>query len=223
MADVTWYQVPSSDVVQLNDQDVGGYWAPISNSIVIAGNGMFEGGFVRHEMLHALVRARKGHSRSDFLEKCAGVVTCGVDCVRDAGEFPAPGANVAQVSSDVLEVSASLIPSVPLQSVDGGFFTIVVTAKNPKPYPVVIVLNPPGWDRLFSYNIGELGKTETAIDPELSYFKAGETKQHYFDFNLGPTTIAPHTLSAGSYTLVAGYDDKKVTVEGLLIGDPNLK
>ena len=59
----------------MSGREVGGYWTPGSNSIVLAGNGVLEGSFVRHEMLHALTRAPKGHKREDFLDKCGGVVS----------------------------------------------------------------------------------------------------------------------------------------------------
>ena len=222
LADIAWYQVPGSDVVELSGQEVGGYWTPASNSIVLAGNGVLEGSFVRHEMLHALIRASSGHKREDFLEKCGGVVSCASNCLRDAGSFPDPDASVARVSSDVLDVSVSLMPGLPQQSTDDGFFTLVVTARNPRDYPIVVLLSPPGWNRIFSYTLtgplGALGNIETSSDAEVSYFKPGESKQHYFDLNIGTAVIAPRTLTAGSYKLIAAYDDNRVTRENVQIG-----
>jgi hypothetical protein len=189
LADITWYQVPGSDVVELS--------------------------------LQALIRAAKGHKREDFL-KCGGVVSCAADCIRDAGTFPTPDPIVVRVSSDVLEVSASFMPTIPLASTDGGFFTLVVTARNPRNYPIVVLLNPPGWNRIFAYTLtgplGSLGIVETSSDPGFSYFKPGESKQHYFDLNIGSAVLAPRTLPAESYSLIASYDDNRVMRGDVQIG-----
>jgi hypothetical protein len=120
------------------------------------------------------------------------------------------------------DVSTSFIPSLPLQSTDGGFFTLVVTARNPKDYPVFVLLNPPGWNRIFAYTLsgplGVLGNIETSSDPGFSYFKPGESKQHYFDLNIGPALMPPRTPPTGSYSLTASYDDNRVTRENVQIG-----
>ena len=226
-ADVTWFQVPASDVVENNGKEVGGYWAPVSNSIVLAGNLVLDGSLVRHEMLHALIRARSGHRREYFLERCGGVVFCDSLCVEDAGSFPTPGSSVARVSSDVLEVSVSLMPSLPLQSTDGGLFTVVVSARNTKEYPVVVQLYPSWSKQTFSVAVfgplGGLGNSEMVRDPEFVFFQPGEVKQHYFDLQIGSKIETPSILPPASYTLVAGYDTKYLTRENVQIGSTAIK
>ena len=221
LADVTWYQVPGSDFVESNGRDVGAYWAPASNSIVLAGNGVLEGGFVRHEMLHALIKARSGHPREQFLEKCGGIVSCISACIEDAGAFPTPDSTTALVSPDVLEVSTSLIPNLPLQSIDDGLFTLVVTAKNTGQIPVFVLLEQP-WNRTFTYNLfgpqGSLGQSEILLDPGFRYFKPGESKRHYFDLRIGPSVMGTRAVPPGPYTVIASYDRKQVRLENVQIG-----
>ena len=69
---------------------------------VLAGTDTIEGSVVRHEMLHALVRA-KGHPRAQFLQRCGGIVACGPDCVHDAGPAAAPAAGTPVVRAMALK------------------------------------------------------------------------------------------------------------------------
>src|SRR5688500_4303804 len=87
LAFVSWHVVPGASTVPLNGQLVDGYWSGASNRIVIAEKARLAGGKVRHEMLHALIKAR-GHPRGKFLADCGGVVACPVPCVSDAGPPP---------------------------------------------------------------------------------------------------------------------------------------
>ncbi|HLE56718.1 MAG TPA: hypothetical protein VJB15_06525, partial [Rhodothermia bacterium] len=128
MSNVSWYQVPGSESVDGNGKDVGGYWAPVSNSIILGGQLVLDGALVRHEMLHALVRQVKAHPREYFLDRCGGVVSCSSGCVADAGPAPKVDATVARVTSDVLKLHLSIIPNSPSSSIDGGVFAISVTA-----------------------------------------------------------------------------------------------
>lgn len=220
-SDVSWYQVPGSDVVAVHGRDAAGYWAPVSNSIVLAGTGVFTGVVVRHEMLHALLRETKGHSREAFLSRCGGVVSCSPECVADAGPPPKPDASVARVPSDALELGTALIPESPTIAVDGGVFTLVVTAKNPNQYPIVVILEPTGFNRTFFYSMigsdGGLGSYEVALDPAATYFAAGEVKRQYFDFMIGATR-GSFTIRPGKYTFYGGFDNRWVTRENVAIG-----
>jgi hypothetical protein len=226
LSDITWYQVPGTDVVEQNGRSVGGYWAPVSNSIVLAGNGMLEGSIVRHEMLHALIRARSGHLRQQFLERCGGIVTCGPGCVQEAGPPQLPAPSVVRVGSDAVRVDAHLIPDVPLVSEDDNFFTIAITATNDREYPIVVVLNPSSPNRTFSYTLlgeaGGLGAFTTATDAGIWYFKARETKQQYFDLRIGITTSPPNTLALGLYGLHAGFADNVIFLPNIRLGESGL-
>jgi hypothetical protein len=129
---------------------------------------------------------------------------------------------VPRIASSALEVRTSFIPATPSEAVDGGFFTLVVSARNPEPYPIVALLDPQWTSRTFFYTLlgpaGGLGSYETMSDLGVTYFKAGETKTQYFDLNLGGAVIPPHTVSAGSYTLYAGFGQKQGVFEGIQLG-----
>ena len=218
--DVTWYQVPNSDVVRLNGKTVGAYWAPTSNSIVLAGNGMMVGDFVRHEMLHAIIR-KSGHPREDFIERCGGAVTCASDCVREAGPGPNPDTVSAKLPSDSLLITVSTQPALPSKSVDDGFFTIVVSARNPGNATVAVSqdLTDPGFSYTMSGPLGTVGGGETIFDPGRTVFAPGETKVKYFDLQVGlATALLQHTVAPGLYTLVAGYNKKQLRLTGVRIG-----
>jgi hypothetical protein len=220
MSNVSWYQVPGSDVVDSNGEDAAGYWAPVSNRIVLAGSGTLVGELVRHEMLHALIREPRGHSRAFFLERCAGVVSCGPTCRSDAGPAPPIDPMVQRVSSDVLELSVSVVPERPNSSVDGGVFTIIVTAHNPKPYPVVVTLDPSALKRTFFYKLfgpsGAIGNSERALDAGITHFGPGATKHQYFDLSIGNTNEG-RTVRPGAYTIYGGYDNRWIEVENFVI------
>ena len=220
MSKVSWYQVPGSDVVDSNGEDVAGYWGPISNSIVLAGNGILFGDLVRHEMLHALVREQSGHSRAFFLEKCAGVVSCGPKCRSDAGPAPSIDPMVQRVSSDVLELSVSVVPEHPTSSVDEGVFAIIVAAHNPNPYPVVVTLNPSALNKTFFYSlftpVGGIGNWELALDNGVTHFGPGATKRQYFDLSIG-TRNDGRTVPPGLYTIYGGYNNRRIEVKNFVL------
>jgi hypothetical protein len=218
--DVTWYQVPNTDFVRLRGKNVGAYWAPVSNSIVLAGNGLMQGDFVRHEMLHAVLR-KGGHPYADFIQRCGGAVTCAGDCVTEAGAGPNPDTVSLKLPADSLVLSVSTQPQPPSETVDDGYFTIVISAKNPRTVPVAVILDltNPG----FSYNLfgpqGSFGESESVVDRGRSVFAAGETRVKYFDLRIGPFTQAvQHAVVAGSYTIIGGFSGKRITLTGVRIG-----
>jgi len=221
MSDVSWYQVPGSESVDDNGKDVGGYWAPVSNSIILGGKLVLDGGLVRHEMLHALVRQLRGHPREYFLDRCGGIVVCSAGCVADAGPAPNVDATVARVTSDVLELYLSIVPNSPSASIDGGVFGISITATNPNSYPIVVDTNPNGSNNSFFYTLfgpaGGIGSSDGALDPSVRYFAAGETKRHYFDFSIG-AGLGRGIVPPGIYRVYGGYDIRGVALEGVTIG-----
>lgn len=208
---VSWLVVPNSDLVDRDGKYVAAYWAPVSNRIILAGNEEFNGSIVRHEMLHALIGPRSGHPREYFIDLCGGVVSCGPDCVSDAGAAPPPPTNAIVVDRDKLRLDASLIPAEPSASAEEGMFTVAVTATNPNTYPIVIQLESIQRNEAFSYTLSGddlVGQSERIFDASQTYFRGGETKRRYFDLtltgNAGARAIAP-----GSYTLVGGFNGVK--------------
>lgn len=222
MSEVSWYDVPGSETVEYPGNEVSGYWSAASNRIVLAGNLTLAGDVVRHEMLHALLRNVKGHPREYFLERCGGVVSCTSSCVTDAGPAPGIDATTEHVTSDVLKLFVSVVPGSPSTAVDGGVFTVIVTATNPNSHAIVITQSATALNRSFFYSLlldsgGSIGGSVDVLDSGMRYFAAGETKRQYFDVSIGPA-VAGHTVRAGTYRLYAGYETRGVSLEGVAIG-----
>ncbi len=221
MSDVSWYQVPGTQTLDLAGDEVSGYWTQHSNSIVLAGEATLAGVVVRHEMLHALLRNVKGHPREYFLERCGGVVSCASSCVTDAGPAPNVDWKTERVTSNVLKLFVSVVPNAPISSVDGGVFTVIITATNPNSHAIVVTPNVDAMSHSFFYTLsgpaaGISGWTDV-LDSGMRYFVAGETKRQYFDFSIGPE-FAGHTVPPGTYRLYAGYETRGVALEGVTIG-----
>jgi hypothetical protein len=205
LGDIQWYAVPRQLWNPANNNDrVEGYWSQASNRIVLNSDHTIDGGVVRHEMLHALVRAG-GHSRKAFLQDCGGVVSCPPQCVGDAGAAVTPDPATPRVSPSALEVTSSVSPASPGSAIDGGLARFTISAHNPFPYPIVVVLpNPPGLGlpKTYSYDIEQIGGIglstgDLAVDNGGTYFAPGETKRDVFDFVVAP-------IPAPAYGVVAG-------------------
>jgi hypothetical protein len=217
LADVSWYVVPGAAEISASGDQVSAYYTAGNHTIVLAGESLYDGGTVRHEMLHAL-RRRPGHPRSDFLENCGGIVDCSTKCIADAGPLQIDP-SITRVSSDVLELAVHVVPAHPTMAEDGGVFSVIVTAKNPRPYSVVIE-GVPLLQSFYFELLGTVGGIGSAIpirDGSVTLFVAGETKQQLFDLVLG-STIRGFPISPGEYRLIGGYDRQYVFREGVLIG-----
>ena len=221
MSDVSWYQVPGTQTLDLAGDEVSGYWTVHSNSIVLAGEATLAGVVVRHEMLHALLQKVRGHPREYFLERCGGVVSCASSCVTDAGPAPNVDATTERVTSDVLKLFVSVVPNAPSSSVDAGVFTVIVTASNSNSYPIVITPSAAALNHSFFYTLsgvaGGISGWVDVLDSGMRYFAAGETKRQYFDFSIG-ANLGGHTVTPGAYRLYAGYETRGVALEGVTIG-----
>ena len=222
LSSVSWFVVPGVSTIPLNGKPVEGYWSLAGNRIVIAGAGRLSGGIVRHEMLHALMRA-VGHSRAKFLQDCAGVVYCTEGCISDAGPPPAPDPAAIQVGPEGLEVRVDVQPATPSRAVDEGFFAVIVSVRNPATVPVVVKLPPqPIGDGPTTFRFDILGQStvlsgnELALDPSVTTFAAGETKRHIFDFRIA-TEPGSRSLAPGTYTLRAGYSGHLVNAAPLVL------
>lgn len=223
LSGVQWWEVPDVATFATPDHgNVQAYWSAGSNQIVLAGAAASDGAVVRHEMLHALLR-RAGHPRAEFLERCGGVVDCGASCVRDAGPAPAPDA-ATDVYPSALEVGVALAPAVPTAARDDGHFAVVVTARNPAPAAVSVLLRHDpflpfryGWGLVVAGPDGVVQLREPVRDPGLVRFAAGEEKRFVFDLVVGAATMARH-VPAGTYTLTASFGGAVLTRPGVRIG-----
>jgi hypothetical protein len=191
-ADVLWYRVPGVDVIPAWDgTSVNARWDASENRIVLAGDTEFAGDLVRHEMLHALLRAG-GHPRNEFIARCAGVVVCTKDCITEAGPAPQPDPAAKLVPPSALEIGVEVTPGAPSSSLNGGNFMIVVTARNPSTFPLIVQL-PPSGDAgpsvSFSYDIVGSPISSSydmrAEVPEVTRFAPLEAKRFIFDFHIG--------------------------------------
>jgi hypothetical protein len=194
LAAVRWYVVASDTALRVGGRAASGYWTPSANRIVLLKDITRDGAAVRHEMLHALVRARDhaGHPRGAFLERCGGVVGCGPECVADAGPAPAAPAGAARVVPSALAVTAEVTPAAPAASVDGGHFALTIRVRNPAPHAVVVV-RPAGADPTdwpggvpgYRWELrgppGALVGGVTPADPAGVVFRAGEEKRYVLD------------------------------------------
>jgi hypothetical protein len=209
---VSWYS--TSDT--LRDPNTGriieGYWSAGSNRVVLDADAKLDGSVVRHEMLHALLH-EGGHSRAQFLARCAGVVSCSLACVSDAGPAPPVSPGTVQVLPAALVVAITVEPAAPTATQDGGFFTITVTATNPASDPVTVLLPLPARPpRTFAFDLtGPSGRSIDGvfeIDESAATFAPGETKQQVFDFVIGQLPFT-RSLPPGNYTVVGSFGGKE--------------
>jgi hypothetical protein len=190
LANVAWFYVPGTSKITFDQREVDGYWSLHGNQIVLAGDAVYDGQSVRHEMLHALLpTARGGHPRSYFLGACAGVVACTANCVEGTASRD-PAAVI--VAADSLSLSVEVRPVPAGAQVDGGVFTAIVLARNTAAHPVIVdsprvrSTYPPtfGFD-LRDPGIGSVIGGTYAVDSSALFFAPGETKRYLFDFVMG--------------------------------------
>lgn len=226
-ADVSWFVVPDVSSFTFENGPVSGYWTAGSNRIVLADSSRLDGSVVRHEMVHALIRTT-GHPRSAFLEKCAGLVSCTPECVADAGPAGTGNIGYANVPPDSIDVSIEILPNPPTFAVDGGVFSVVVSARNRAQHPVNVSL--PVVNGLpvapFAYEIRWLATPGPRIagtfdlsDPSVTTFAPGETKRHYFDFNIG-TIVRNRTVAPAVYRVTGSYATRSAVLTPIAIAPP---
>lgn len=211
---VSWYIVPDVSNVPGDDPDVAGYWYAAGDRIVLAGASEWDGTLVRHEMLHALLRSG-GHPRNEFLGACRNIVVCVKACIADGGPAPTPDPLAVAVSPARLDIAVHVTPIPPIDTADGGYFMMIVTARNPLTTPVIVQLpasSDAGPPVSFSYRVtstiaGEAGQSYDmrADVPEDSSFAAGEVKEFIFDFHIVPNAATFFELSPGTYVFAGGY------------------
>jgi hypothetical protein len=210
--DVAWYVAPTAyEIPRTNG--LAGIWVPDGNRIVLAGgyDGVSDGELVRHEMLHAILHGG-GHPRDMFVGRCQGVVVCIDECVTESSP-PQPDPLARPEPPTALEVTVNVVPITPSSATWDGYFMMIIHARNPASYPVVVQL-PPSGDAgppvSFSYRLQSLGANifyDMREDyPEVTRFGAGETKQFIFDFHNVQGSYR-YDLSPGTWTFNGAYGE----------------
>jgi hypothetical protein len=223
LAAVTWYK--TDEVVHdVNTGDVVlGYWSAASNRIVLTTASMLDGGTVRHEMLHALLRVR-GHPRNQFLGKCAGTVPCQEPCISDAGAYPVPPEVPIHVTGASLDLTVNVEPRNPTPGQDGGLFTITVMAHNRSTHWATVTpsLAQDDTTRTFAFDVrlvtsGGITGSDVALDPSERIFAPGETKKQVYDFAIGDSPFG-NQLLPGNYVVRGGFSDYWSADSAFVIG-----
>lgn len=143
LAAVRWFVVPGADTIPLAGQgEVNGYWSAGSNEIVLAEHSVRDGGVVRHEMLHALLRGG-GHPPAEFQGRCAGYVTCYGVCADAGAPYPPPPAGAPVLAPTDLQLTVEATPAAVARVPGDSGVTVVVRATNPRGVPVWVQLVPP--------------------------------------------------------------------------------
>lgn len=226
LASLRWYHVPGF-VVEVNGEDASGYWSPSGNRIVLTDEIADDGASVRHEMLHALLRA-SGHPRAQFLGVCASLVNCQRSCVTDGGRWHAPS-TYAVVPPDSIDLAASAALELP--EADGQrWLSLEVTVRNPLGRAILVAVppspgttpggvdreNPPSFDFDLRGPVGGIGQPMYVEDSSTVFFQPFETKRWLYEFRVDSDLTRYH-IPPGQYLVRGGYarlftDYKTITV-----------
>jgi hypothetical protein len=210
LANVRWYYVAGAQTLPVNGQQVQGYWTS-GNVIVLAEPAMLNGSLVRHEMLHSLQEG-SGHSREFFLNRCAGVVVCEGGCVEDAEPLPPLDPAAVHVGPEALEIGVQTRPQTPSPTLYDGYFTVTVTARNPRSEPVIVTLPSTTFGEpatTFEYRVetaaGGVAGSVQAWDASVTRFTPGETKRQVFDFHLYKPGSNAGGFGSGTYRFLGAF------------------
>jgi hypothetical protein len=226
---ITWFRTGQALHAFPSGDPLGGYWTPVGNRIVLTNDLALDGGVVRHEMLHALIR-KGGHPRNQFLGKCMGTVLCPDACIRDGGPYAHPAETPIHVTGDSIAITLDIEPGNPASAHDGGFFSMTVIVRNRSTHwvtvPSSLSQNFPGYtgpDSSRTFEIDVRGPTGGIMIPEGLFdlsewiFAPGETKKHVFDFAIG-NDLRASRLPPGNYLARGGYSDYWAAYSSFVIG-----
>jgi hypothetical protein len=217
---VTFYKTTENLRNPITGELVAGYWYSEGNRIVLREGSIGDGGTVRHEMLHALIK-KGGHPRDQFLGKCSGTADCIGSCITDAGPYPTPPENPIQIGGESLQFGIDIEPRNPTVAHDGGYFSITVLVKNPSSHWATVAQLSGTPVTTFSFEIagpnGALSVSKPPLDPSEITFAPGETKKHVFDFFIGDAPFGMQ-LPVGSYVVRGGYDSYESGDSTFVIG-----
>lgn len=214
--EVRWYHAPRASIVATLGRRAGAFYTETGSRVVITSERVSEGPLVRHEMLHALHRVG-GHPRSLFMDRCAGLVSCDGDCLKEAGAAPVAAASIRRVPSESLVVWNEVRPSAPRAAIWGGFFVFTVRVRNPYDEPVVVQLAPSGdagAPLSFRYRFESSATNGSfnvrADDGAVYLFAPREEKEMVFDFSVAPTQ-SHSQLVVGEWTLRGWFGDNEAS------------
>lgn len=204
------------DSAQFAADNYGGtYYAP-THQITLAPQYVLNGPLVRHEMLHALLDIRSGetHPPAYFRGRCAGYILCTGPCAAAPGPPPAlvvAGAPILSPAALGLRSRLEVTPaSFPVDS-NGGWLVLAVSVQNPKPYGVVVQLDPAGASATQSFGL-EFGNSGGPVLQESDTMQFGprETRRYVVDLR---TTGYPTGLYVARGTFsTAPADSAIVTI-----------
>ena len=138
-----------------------------------------------------------------------------------ADSVPKLGAIALRAMNQYMADSATL-------GVDGGVFSVVVSARNRTSHPVYLALPVSNGISVapFAFEIRGLSAPAAAIggilnlsDPSVTTFAAGETKRQYFDFNIG-SVVRNRTIAPAAYRFTGWYATRSVALSPIVIGPP---
>lgn len=187
---VQWFRTPDLPGLIVDGSPYAGYWFSVGNRIVLEHHYSFDGGTVRHEMLHSLLQSG-AHPRAYFVDRCDALTPCEKDCgLREDARGVPSGAR--EVLPSALRVTSRVDPAEPSVAVDSGWFRLTISATNPSSEPVWVKLAD---EETFSY-VEEQRPGTYRLTSELRWaFRAYETRRYIFDLK----------YPAGSYVLFTSF------------------
>jgi hypothetical protein len=225
-AAVHWYKTAQPLRDRRTGEPIVGYWNSIDNRIVLTNDAALDGGSVRHEILHSLIR-KGGHPRNQFLGKCLGTVPCQGSCIRDAGPYQQPPETPTHIRGDSLEINVDIEPKNPTSAHDGGFFSMTVLVRNRTNHWATVpnyysyIFSGVDSSSTFDFDVrgpaGGIAGGEVRMDPSEWIFAPAETKKQVFDFSIGNNAVA-HQLPPGNYIARGGYSEWMSSDSTFIIG-----
>lgn len=205
LADVHWFVLPGVNHFTVSGRQVDGYWSPNQDAITLAEASVVDGGLVRHEMLHALLGVGgEIHPATYFVSRCGGIVACDTACLRDAGSTSSPPPDAPIVAADSLRLGLEIVPTTVSEQLQGDWFVVIDSVKNPYSYPIWIKAIPfqsiANTSTTFGYSVRGPGVTidyQWMTRDSLIPFASGEVKRMAYD--VGPANGL--TIGPGSYTV----------------------
>lgn len=153
------------------------------------------------------------------MQNCAGTVYCAGECLEEAGSPPASTQTAIRVTADAIEVVVTVDPAQPSDTIDDGFFRVVVEARNPTAHGVVVSID--SRQKTFGFVLkgphGTVVDYVEATDPSGNTFAPFEVKRQLFDFRIGNDPLA-RAVPPGTYTVSGSFVTHNDTLTPVLIG-----